>query len=242
MESSSSTRSVAHPVVDALVAAAEQREPVHGRPAPGPRPGRGAARRDRARTAGGAAGPLDGGEDRLGHQHHAGTTAEGRVVDGAVRVGGHRAQVVHPHVEQARCVAPCPAGWPTAKRVDQVGEDGEDVDAHRRHRPRCPAARRRPVRSVEQPGGHVDGDPAVRHATTKFSGTRAPSSSTSRSEAGLASTATTAPGRCRAGRPPRRRSARGRTPRRASGSSGSASSTTPRRASACSRVCAPRRR
>ncbi len=77
MESSPSHEVVAHPVVDALVAAAQQREPARPPPAPGPWPGRGVRPPGPSRNSGpGRLGGLDGGEDRLGHQHHAGAAAE----------------------------------------------------------------------------------------------------------------------------------------------------------------------
>ena len=82
---------VAHPLVDALVAAAQQREPVRARPARGPRAWSnrapaGAEQEQRPRRLD----RLDRGEHRLGHQHHAGAAAERRVVDRAVRVGRRR--------------------------------------------------------------------------------------------------------------------------------------------------------
>ena len=118
-------------------------------PAPGPWPGRGVRPPGPSRNSGrGGSSGLHGGEDGLGHQHHAGAAPERGVVDGAVHVGGVLAQVVDPHVEQPPGRGPAEQALPGEPR-DHVGEDGEDVDAHDGDRSGL-------VEQVEQPGGHVD--------------------------------------------------------------------------------------
>src|ERR1044072_6498914 len=80
---------VEHPLVDALIAAAEEHEVLAG----GQLAGQALAQRrpGRRRYTDGRAGDAEGVErlaERLGRHHHPGSPAEGRVVDGAVPVVG----------------------------------------------------------------------------------------------------------------------------------------------------------
>jgi hypothetical protein len=125
---------LAHPVVDALVAAAEQAEPARlalggGSQFLGHRlvePS--AAGAEQVQRPGRLRG-VDGGEDRLGLHHHAGAAPERRVVDAAMHIGGVLAQVVQPQVEQTGTAGLAQQAL-GAEVVDQVREDGEHVDAH----------------------------------------------------------------------------------------------------------------
>src|SRR6478736_6269311 len=118
-----------HAVVDALVAPADQAEPCSGRQLVGQRlveaPPAGAEQQQRARWLSG----LDGGEDRLGPHDHPGATAEGSVVDAAVHVGRVLARVVEPEVDGAGGAGLAEQAV-AAARVNHLGEDREDVDAH----------------------------------------------------------------------------------------------------------------
>ena len=114
---------LADAVVDALVAPAQQAEPVE--PAASSCGERlveaaaaGTEQEQRARRVGG----LDGGEDRLGPHQHPGAAAERAVVDGAVDVGGVLARVVGAQVEQAGGAGLAEQAR-RAERVDDVGED-----------------------------------------------------------------------------------------------------------------------
>ena len=136
---------VGDPLVHALVAPAQQGEPPAAaavRPARRPPPGRSAGRPATA-GRGAAAGRdgLDAAEERLGHEHHAGTPAEGAVVDRAVRVVGAPAEIVHADVERARALARPRIEAP--QYPNDLGEDREDVDPH-------------VCLTVQQPLGDVD--------------------------------------------------------------------------------------
>ena len=91
---------LAHPVVDALVAPAQQAEAVERGQLAGPWPGRSDARRDRAGTAAAADRRPRPTRTPARPHHHPGAAAERGVVDGAVHVGGVLAEVVGAQVEQ----------------------------------------------------------------------------------------------------------------------------------------------
>src|SRR5690606_30065733 len=61
---------------------------------------------------------------------HAGPAAVGRVVDGAVAVGGDLAQVVHVDLEQA--VLDRLAQQGLSQRREVLGKDGDDAEVHGR--------------------------------------------------------------------------------------------------------------
>jgi hypothetical protein len=70
---------------------------------------------------------LHGTEDRLGSQHHAGSTAERGIVHGSVGVTGGGTQVVHADVDVT--VTPCsPEDARFAVGIDSLREDREDVN------------------------------------------------------------------------------------------------------------------
>jgi hypothetical protein len=137
-----------HPGVDPFVPTTEQAEALAGREVPGQGLVEPTATRAEEEQGPGRVHGLDAGEHGLGHEDHARSAPERRVVHRPVRVPGLRAEVVGPHVEQA---VPSRLAEQAGLReaVDQVGEDGEDVDAHGRrafsHRRRGgPAAGRPP--------------------------------------------------------------------------------------------------
>ena len=150
-----------------------------------------ATRRARADRAAAAGRPLDGGEDRLGREHHPRPAAEGRVVDACGgrrrrrRAGRGRAR----SSSRSRS-RPRPTMLVVAVGLDELGEDREDLDPKRRGRRRWPRA----VSSLEEPVGDLDDDRPVvelddeaqRHEVRRRR-------ATSRSLAGLASTAVTVP-------------------------------------------------
>ena len=74
---------------------------------------------------------LDRRKNGAGLHHHAGAAAKRRVVDSAMRIGGVLAQIVAAQIEQAVGTA-LPEQAFAAEVVDESGEDGEDVDSHRR--------------------------------------------------------------------------------------------------------------
>src|SRR5262245_6369972 len=90
-------------------------------------------------------------------------------------VGGVGAQVVAPDVEQAGLTGP-PDQRQRERPVEILGKDREDVDAHH-----------------SRPSGGSMTTTSGECSTTKTIGTSAPPSSTSRSCAGFASTASTRP-------------------------------------------------
>src|SRR5262249_49587192 len=69
-------------------------------------------------------------EDRLGLDQHPGPSAEGLVVDGLAAVGGEVTEVVEPDVGEPLLLgdAERPLGQ---EAPDDLGEEGQDVDAHR---------------------------------------------------------------------------------------------------------------
>src|SRR5690606_9297152 len=167
-------------LVDALVAPAEEAEALEGRQLAGhglvEAPPGGAEVEERPGRVDG----LDRGEDRLGHEDHAGPAAERGVVHRPVGVGGAGAQVVDPHVQPP--LAPGPAEQALVDEVlDHLGEDREDVDAHVA-----------PQRSSRPSGGSMTTRPGA-WSTTKTTGTRAPESSSRRSAARLSTTASQRP-------------------------------------------------
>ena len=126
------TRLFQDPLVDALVAAAGEDEPLLGRPLgglglgerdstggryqqPWPRPVRLVERR---------ANRVERLAPGLGPHHHAGPTAVGGVVDGAMPVVGEIAQLVHANVEQ-----PFAAGLADERELQR----GQVVDEDRHH-------------------------------------------------------------------------------------------------------------
>ncbi len=195
------------PLVDSLVAAAQQ-----ARSRPTATCARAAsssatalveatARRDRGGTAAGAGRPPPPRRRRARGEHHAGPAAEGGVVDrpaGRRPAPARRSWIRRSSSPAARAR---PRSEPVAEVLEEVREDGEDVDAHRGRLASLDGGR------SSKPGGHVDHDPArADRSTTKRSGTRAPPSSSRRSLAGLATTARTVPRRAPVGcRAPRSR-------------------------------------
>ena len=100
---------VEHALVDALVATAEEHQPLPGRQLAGQRlaerrPGR------RGYDDRRAVDPerVERLAERLGRHHHAGAAAERRVVDGAVPVVGPLPQVVDVQLDEALVARPCP--------------------------------------------------------------------------------------------------------------------------------------
>ena len=93
---------VRHPLVDAFVAAAQQREPVGGRELARDAVGRSDGR---SATGGRAVGAvaIASTAAKIGsrHQHHSRAAAERPVVDGAVRIVGPLARVVHTEVDDS---------------------------------------------------------------------------------------------------------------------------------------------
>ena len=224
---------LAHPVVDALVATAQQREPVAGRQLGCHRlvetAAAGAQQEQRTRQVG----LLDGGEHRLGRQHHAGAAAVGGVVDRAVRVGRSASRrFQHPQVEQVA----------VAGLADQAVRRRSPRSSPGRSSGRRSAARRsrRGPSQIEEAVGHVDLDHPVgrarrpRSAAGRARRCRAPAGRTP----GWPAPTRPHRGRRRPGTGRGSRSARGS--RASSGSSiGSASSTVPRHSSASSRSSRP---
>ena len=124
---------VGDPLVHSLVTAAQQREAVPAGEVASDRlieaPAAGGKEEERAGQVLALFHALDGGEQGLGHEHHARATPERRVVDGAARVGGAGAQVPHPQVEHASLARPTDEARP-AVPLDEVRKDREDVDPH----------------------------------------------------------------------------------------------------------------
>src|SRR4029077_2382207 len=111
----------------------------------------------------------------------AGATPVRGVVDRPVDVGGMVADVVASQLEHARVTGLAEqAGG--AERVDDLGKDREDVDPHGASR----------SSSNSPSGGSMTTTPSA-WRTTNTTGTRAPDSSSNRSDAGLATTATHRP-------------------------------------------------
>ncbi len=125
---------------------------------------------------------LDGLEDRLGPHHHAGAAAERRIVDRSMDIGRLLADVVASQIEQARTAGLAQQAL-GAEVVDERGEQREDVDAQRAHGE---------SRSNSPSGVSTTITPSA-FDTTKFDGTSAPESSSSRSAAGFAMTDTHTP-------------------------------------------------
>ena len=123
---------LAHPLVDALVAAAQQAEAIGARQLAGPALVETAARRAQVEQRSRRLSPLDRREHRLGHEHHAGPATEGRVVHAAVRIRGDGAEVVDPDVEHAGLLGLAEQAL-AGEALDHGREDGEDVDPHARH-------------------------------------------------------------------------------------------------------------
>src|SRR5262249_37528953 len=109
---------------------------------------------------------FDRGEQRCGHHHHAGTAAEGLVVDAAVRVGGRVTRVVQAHVEQSVLAGAADHRQPE-RRLQVRRKDREDADEKNK-------------RSNKPGGGSITTTPGCR-STTKTTGPGAPPSSTSKS-------------------------------------------------------------
>ena len=149
-----------HPLVDALVTAAQQREPLAVGQLPGHRlveaptsRAQQVQRPDRGRG-------LYRSKDGLGRQHHARSPAEGAVVDAAVRVGRARAQVVDDDVERTAPPRLADEARPAPGR-HQVGEDRKDLGAHRRNWNGS---------QLEQAGRDLDGETAGRRGDNEPQG------------------------------------------------------------------------
>ena len=108
----------------------------------------------------------------------------GAVVDRAPGVAGPGTQVVHPDVERARVHGAAEDGCAAVAR-DQIGEDGEDVDPH--------GVGARALGGMSTSLEDCRPPRPGRGGVTKLAGMSPPESSTSRSLAGLASTAATRP-------------------------------------------------
>ena len=177
---------VGDPLVDALVAAAEQREPRRGRPAPPPRPGRSAGRPARAAAAAGA----------------------GRTASTAANTGSGASTIPAPppnglsSTERCGSVVPARRSWtrrssrparaafPIRLAVGpgrhQIRENGEHIDAQ----PAIHSGRSQ----LEQAGRQLDRQPArARGRRRSAAGSALRPARTSRSLAGLASTDSTTP-------------------------------------------------
>ncbi len=161
---------LAHALVDPLVAPAEQEQIAPARelahfglvqPVPLGRqqhpPGSSALRELPHRS-----------EPRGRGHHHAAATAEGLVVDRAVAVEGEIPQVVHLHV-QAAALAGAPEKRGLEKGPKELGEDGQDLNAHVAS---SPSGSRRSMRRASR-------STRTRKASTKGITDRRPSFSTS---------------------------------------------------------------
>ena len=120
---------LADAVVDALVTAAQQREPLAFGELGGDALIEPATAGTEQQQRADRVDRLDGGEDRLGLHQHAGAAAERGVVDRAVHVGGVLADVVAAKVEDTG-LAGLAQQARRAEGVDGRREDREDVDAH----------------------------------------------------------------------------------------------------------------
>ena len=152
-------RGGAHPLVDALVATAPAARSRRATPA---RAMAWSKQRPPGRAGTGAGGATASTAPKgLGHEHHAGAAAVGRVVDRAVRVGGGRAQVVDPHVEQA-----------LASGLAQQAAAGEVPD----HVGKMVKTSMHPTtyRSRRPSGGSTTRVPSSRRSVTKRTGISAP--------------------------------------------------------------------
>ena len=148
-------RLVDHPRVDPLVPAAGKDQPSATRPARPPSPGVNGRPEGVGTPAGPVAGPGAGHRvqrlaPRFRRHHHARAAAERGVVHRAVHVVGPGPQVVHLEVD-------VPAGGRLAEQRDAergevVGEDRDDVDAHRAHLSPGLAVPRRPARAARAAG------------------------------------------------------------------------------------------
>ena len=192
-------------MVDALVAPAQQAEPVAARPARGrrawsnrrpPGPSRNSGR---GGSAASTAAKIGSGRITIPAPPPNGLSSTVRWTSVVCSRGSWVRRSSRP---AARAL---PSRLAEQNASTTSGKMREDVDPHRR-RPR----------QLEQAGRRVDRRSARRAcSTTNTTGTSAPESSSSRSAAGLATTATHVPARaCRRPRRRRRRSARGPTARR----------------------------
>ncbi len=113
---------LAHPVINALVASAEQAEPLSDREFVGHRliesASAGAEEKQWTKRLGG----LHGGEDRLSFHHHSCATTERCIVDRAVDVGGVLAQVVTTEIEQSDSTWALPRSPSEQKLSTMVGK------------------------------------------------------------------------------------------------------------------------
>ncbi len=128
------------PMIDALVASAQQTEPSGiGEPS-----GHGlietatAGTKQQQRTR--CVTRFDGCKNGLGLHHHAGATTERDIIDGPVTVRGRAPHIVTRQRQQP-LVASAPEETLLAEYIDELGEDGEDVDSHCGVEPRraCPS-------------------------------------------------------------------------------------------------------
>ena len=119
-----------HPLVDALVAAAHQGELLEPRPPVECLLLEWLASRGQQHPVAGLEWIESVGE-RLDHHHHPGSTAERCVVDLTMGPLAMVAKIVEDDLEQAVCLGPAyQAG--RQRRGEVLGEDGDDVDPHRR--------------------------------------------------------------------------------------------------------------
>ena len=138
---------LAHPVVDALVAPAEQGEPLRAGQLARQGLVEPAARRAEEVERSHGLGGLDAGEDRLGPQDHPGAASEGGVVDGAVDVGGVVPQVVAAQVQPAGLTGPAEE----ALLAEDIHDAREDRKTRRCERPWRRGAYRRSRRPTAPP-------------------------------------------------------------------------------------------
>ena len=170
-----------HALVDPLVAAAEEHEPVEAGEARGRAPGRTAGRAARgARRRPARPGPSGhtashGAEERLGLHDHPGPAPEGRVVHGAVAVLREVAQVVDADLHEPRlrgrgATIPSARGASTHPR-----EDRDHVNPQRlRPAPAGSTTRRPPARSTRFTNVLGEGDRGPRPAVPRTTRTGAP--------------------------------------------------------------------
>ena len=152
---------VGDPLVDALVAPAQQREPVGGGQLARRRLVEAATRWPRAAaTARHGRAASTAAKSGSGPHHHARAAAERRVVDAAVPIGGVLARVVQAHVE-ATLGRARPSSEASERPVEVLGEDREDVDRARRRSAR--------VRRRADPSGGSTDDHAGRGARPRTS-------------------------------------------------------------------------
>ena len=118
-------------VVDALVPATQQAEPVQRRQFTGHRLVEAASSRTQKQKRPWRIDCFDGLEDRLRAHHHPRATSERGVVDGAMDVAGVLPDVVTPQVEDVGTAGSAQQA-DRAEVVDEAGEQRENIDPQAR--------------------------------------------------------------------------------------------------------------